>query len=121
MTAWYRSTLTGERGRLETRNGEPVVILDRPGETVPRRFDPRTWLVEAPRKPFMKAQLGQIAFAADRELARALGQVRDSDRKWGMLTDRQRTAWLHDGPKGRHPRRERLFAVIMDELKDAAE
>lgn len=121
MTEWYRSTVTGERGRLTEKNGELVLMLDRPGEPVPRRFDPRIWLLEAPRKPFMRAQLGQIAFAADAELARALGQVRDAERKWISMTNVQRNTWLHEGPKGKHPLREKLFALIMEALEGEAE
>lgn len=121
MTEWYRSTLSGERGRLVDVDGTQMIQVDQPGNPPPRRFDPRHWLLEAPRKPFMRGMLGKIAFVADKELALALGEVREHDKHWDFMTDQQRQRFLHEGPRGKHPLREELFAVIMECLKDSAE
>ena len=113
---WYRHRQTGDRGRRQTRDGEEVVVYDRPrvDQWVP--YHPNEWRPEVEPRTYAMAELGQIAWAADRELCRVLGDHGRAMKKWSELTETERDKWIVQGPKSA-PERIELFDAIMAVLK----
>lgn len=111
---YYRHLETGDRGYLVERNGKPAIKWDRPfaGDTSP---DLTRWKKEDDAVPlFSQHQIAMVAFAADKECCRALGQVDIAQRVWLDLSEKQRRDWMTDGPKTKvGPRRELYEAIVV--------
>lgn len=116
MTAWYRNRTTGDRGKLEVRDGEKVIVYDRPmvDQWVP--YSDAEWKKEDAPRGYSMMELGQIAWAADRELCRILGDYERAEKKWGHLTEVARQKWIVKGPVKPEARVE-LFDAIMAVLR----
>ena len=94
---WYRSVSTGDRGYLVRRDGKDVIRLDRPMQELlfPKTDD---WKEDIYGSLLLESQAAAIAFAADREVCRAVGLHLESRRGWQDLTDAERIKFLKDGP-----------------------
>jgi hypothetical protein len=94
---WYRSVSTGDRGYLVKRDGKDVIRLDRPMQEVlfPKTND---WIEDVYGSLLLETQAAAIAFAADREVCRAVGLHLESRRGWQDLSDAERIKFLKDGP-----------------------
>lgn len=116
MTQWYRHRQTGDRGKLEVRDGEKVIVYDRPMVDQWASFSDAEWRLETEPKRYTMMELGQIAWAADRELCRVLGDLGRAEKKWSHLTEVARQKWIVKGPKQPEARVE-LFDAIMGVLR----
>lgn len=111
----YRHRVSGDKGYLVSREGRDFILLDRPGDPLERPFRPDEWIAEAEHRPITPMQLTAITYAADRELCRALGLHALARREWLSVPERERIAFMQDGPpKG--PRHD-LWLVIRAQLK----
>lgn len=117
---WYRHRQTGDRGKLEERDGEKVVVYDRPmvDQWVP--YHEAEWRPETAPRSYSMMELGQIAWAADRELCRILGDYERAEKKWSHMTEATRNKWIVKGPK-KPDERVRLFDAIMGVLRPMGE
>jgi len=110
---YYRHLETGDRGYMVERGGKPAIKWDRPfaGDV---SLDVTRWKKEEDAVPLFSAhQIAMVAFAADKECCRALGQVDIAQRQWLDLAEKQRRDWMKDGPKVKlGPRRELYEAVL---------
>lgn len=113
---WYRHRQTGDRGKLEVRDGEKVVVYDRPAADQWVPYSEAEWKPELEPRKYSVMELGQIAWAADRELCRILGDHERANRKWSELTETTRMTWVVKGPKAPEARVE-LFSAIMAVLR----
>jgi hypothetical protein len=110
---YVRNAHTGDRGYMSEDGKE--VILDRPNEEIRVPYKKQLWNPDKHEHPLTRSQKVQVAHAADKVLLRLLG-LPNTGKDWASLTDRQRIAWVKDGPsKGI---RKELYGVIM-ELLDA--
>lgn len=114
--SWFRNRQTGDRGKLEIRDGEKVVVLDRPAADHVVPYSEAQWREETEPKKYSMMELGQIAWAADRELLRVLGDHGRAGKKWGELSEAQRNRWIVKGPIEHQSRRD-LFDAIMNVLR----
>lgn len=94
---YYRHAVTGDRGWLVRRDGKDVIRMDRPHEEL-RTFREHEWKRDTETRPLTVYQVGQIAFAADRALAAALGNHQVARKGWMDITDDQRRQWVMAGP-----------------------
>lgn len=117
---YYRHLETGDRGYLVERDGAPAIRWDRAADDYTHQLD--RWKKEVDVTPlFSQHQLAMIAFAADKEVCRALGQVDIANRKWIDLSEKQRRDWMADGPKAKlGPRRDVFEAIKKALASDAA-
>lgn len=108
---YYRHLETGDRGYLVERDGKPAIRWDRiAGDTT---HDLTRWKKEDDALPLFSAHhVAMIAFAADKECCRALGQVDLAQRQWLDLSEKQRRDWITDGPKVRLGPRRELYESI---------
>lgn len=113
---WYRSKKTGDRGKLEERDGEKVIVLDRPAADHVVPYNEAEWHEETAPRKYSMMELGQIAWSADRELLRVLGDYGRAGKKWGQLTEGERQRWIVKGP-AQHQSRRDLFDAIMGVLR----
>lgn len=122
---WYRNDTTGDRGFFVRVDGIDQIQLDRPNEVIRRPFISGEWNVEEEHRPLTLAQLGKVAFVADKELMQALGEHELSRREWHALTDLHRSKWMNHGPQPDsqpHGRlRHDLWRNLMMVLKPLAE
>lgn len=107
---WYRSTMTGDRGYRETRDGIDYVILDRPGVEIIKRYKEKEWTKDVEVRPLSRIAIAQVAHAADHNLCRVLGHLHSS-KEWIDLTGNQRVRWMNTGPQKSSIRR-RLFNYV---------
>lgn len=108
---YYRHLETGDRGYLVERDGMPAIRWDRIADDWTHQLD--RWKLETDATPlFSDHNIAMIAFAADKEICRALGQVDLAQRVWLDLSEKQRRDWMTDGPKVKlGPRREAYEAL----------
>ncbi len=114
--AWYRNRQTGDRGQLEERDGQKVIVYDRPAVDQWIPFSDAEWKLETEARTYSMMELGQIAWAADRELCRILGDYERAEKKWGRLSEATRHKWIVKGPMKPECRVE-LFDAIMGVLR----
>lgn len=113
---WYRHRQTGDRGKLETRDGEKVIVYDRPAADQWVPYHENEWRIETEARTYSMMELGQIAWAADRELCRILGDYARAEKKWSEISESVRQTWIVKGPKSPESRVE-LFGAIMGVLR----
>jgi hypothetical protein len=110
---YYRHLETGDRGFLVERDGLPAIRWDRAmSADTTHQLD--RWKKEVDEAPLFSAhQIAMIAFVADKEVCRALGQVDIAQRVWIDLTEKQRRDWMLSGPKAKvGPRRDVYEALV---------
>jgi hypothetical protein len=115
---YYTHARTGDRGYLVRRYGTDHIKYDRvgPDQTIP--FRPEDWREELGRRAFQEHEVTRVAFAADKELCRALGRVREANRQWLDLSDADRISWVTSGPPVRpHHLRAKLYRAIVEVMK----
>lgn len=113
---WYRNRQTGDRGKMEIRDGEKVIVYDRPNVDQWVHYSEAEWKVETEARTYSMMELGQIAWAADRELCRILGDHARAEKKWGHMSEAARHKWIVKGPVKPESRVE-LFDAIMGVLR----
>ena len=106
---WYSHTRTGDRGWLVRRDGVDYIKLDRPNEEILKRFQQGEWHRDEEHRPMTVAQVAQIAYEADRKLCFFIGQHDRARKEWPSLSDKERIAWMKEGPTDGGPR-EALYA-----------
>ncbi len=62
---------------------------------------------------FSLHQIAMVAFVADKEVCRALGQVDIAQRLWVDLSEKQRRDWMTDGPKAKTGPRRQVYKAIL--------
>ena len=117
---WLCHHQTGEKGWLVKRNGQIHVRLNRPSCDSTRPYRAPEWAPDRARRPFTAMQIAEAAFEADKVVCRHLGERRLSVRKWSKLTDRQKTAWIREGPK-KPEIRAKLYAEIRGLLESVVQ
>lgn len=116
---YYRHLETGDRGYLVERDGLPAIRWDRVAEDTTHQLD--RWKLETDATPlFSQHQIAMIAFAADKEVCRALGQVDIANRKWLDLSEKQRRDWMTDGPKTKLGPRRDAYEALKKALGDGS-
>lgn len=114
---YVRSMESGDLGWIVRRGGEDKVRLDRPNQEIIREMN-ANWAFQHDHRPVSTAQIVQmIAYEADRGLLRLLGDHSKSRKNWGDLTDKQRVAWIEQGPSN-PPIRRILYRTIMDSMTE---
>lgn len=108
---WYRHWKTGDRGYRETRDGVDVIVLDRPNEDITRPFRETEWRSDREARPLNRMAIAQVAQAADATLCRVMGNPLKRP-NWIDLSDKQRIAWMKEGPTKSFPRRT-LYEFVM--------
>lgn len=114
---YVRNADTGQLGWLVRRNGKDCVRLDRANQEIITAFSGATWLQVVEHRPLNRVQLVQIAFEADKALLRSLGEYEKAKKEWLSLSDKQRVAWIEEGPKD-PPIRAMFYRTIMDFLEE---
>lgn len=118
--AWHRVYLrharTSDLGYLVRRAGKDVVRLDRVNQEILQDYDAQVWLAETDYRPISHVQVVQIAFVADQHLLRALGEHQKARKNWHEISEKQRKAWLEEGPKD-PPKRAELYKAIVECLE----
>lgn len=118
---WYRSTLNGDRGyRAKDEAGLDVIQLDRPNEIITRPYKPSEWKRDDDHRPLNRSHLGRIAFTADAALCYAMGKRDDHEGDWNNLSNKQRIAWMEDGPSSEGTRRQ-LYEAVMAVIEPLGE
>ena len=113
MKQWVRNAKTGDRGYLSEDGKE--VILDRPKEELRFPYKKELWDTDKHEHPLTRSQKVQVAHAADKVLLRLLGRP-NTGKEWASLTDRQRVAWVKNGPS--QGIRKELYETIMGFLDE---
>lgn len=113
--AYFREKTTGEIGYVVTRNGQEVIRLDGPVETI--RVKDFRWEPRPTAQPLKKAWVGQVCFEADRGLARFIGMPGQVHLKWHELRDVERTRWMESGPQ-KNPLRRKLWQAIQAAFRE---
>lgn len=108
---WYSHTRTGDRGYLVRRDGVDYVKLDRPNEEILKRHNGE-WHKDEEHRPMTTAQIAQVAYEADRKLCFFLGKHERARKEWVSLSDKERIAWMREGPKEPGPREELYVAIF---------
>lgn len=107
---WYRHVLTGDRAYREERDGVDVIVMDRPNQEITRRFNEHDWITDHETRPLTPMAVAQAAFSADASICKAMGMHQKED-NWLNLRDRQRIAWMKEGPQSSWVRRT-LFEYV---------
>lgn len=115
---YYRHATTGDRGYLVKRFGADHIKYDRVGPDQTMPFRPEDWNEETARRAFQEHEVAKVAFAADKELCRALGKVREANRNWLDVPEAERIRFVTSGPlvPPRHLRA-RLYRAIVEVMK----
>lgn len=110
---YYVHLETGDRGYLVTRDGKPAIKWDRP-MAKDTTHEVHKWKKMADEVPlFSLHQIAMVAFAADKEVCRAMGQVDIAQRLWVDLGEKQRRDWMQDGPKAKTGPRRAVYQAIV--------
>ena len=102
---FFRHRLTGDLGWLVRRENREAMKRDIVGVdsyTLIRRDDKGQiidWNPEAPPAPLNDYHVGMIAWVADQELQRHMGEV-GRLRHWRDMKEEERSRWIRQGPEG---------------------
>lgn len=107
---YYRHVREGHLGYLVQQDGRDFIQYDRVGEPVLRVFKAQDWIAEHEPRPISEVAVARIAYEADMELCRALGEAPTARKPWLSLKDDERIAFMHDGPPT--STRQGLYLVI---------
>lgn len=113
---YVRSMKTGDLGWIVRREGRDRVRLDRPNQLILMEMN-ADWVFQHDHRPVSHAQIVGIAYEADRALLRLLGDHVKSRKNWMDLTERQRVAWIEQGPSN-PPIRAILYRTIVDSMTE---
>jgi len=115
---YYLHLETGDRGYLVTRDGKLAIKWDRAmaRDTTHELGKWKKMVDEVPL--FSMHQIAMVAFVADKEVCRALGQVDIAQRQWIDLSDKQRRDWMLDGPKAKTGPRRAVYSAIVKAMGD---
>lgn len=108
---YFRHASTGDLAYLVRRGGKDFIKFDRPFDPTVMPYRETEWREEPHAEPMSPAQAVQVAFAADKHLCGYLGLPLRAKTDWPALTDKDRAAWLVNGPVGPSPRRELYQAI----------
>ena len=115
---YYLHLETGDRGYLVTRDGKLAIKWDR-AMARDTTHELGKWKKMADEVPlFNMHQIAMVAFVADKEVCRALGQVDIAQRQWIDLSDKQRRDWMLDGPKAKTGPRRAVYSAIVKAMGD---
>lgn len=98
------------------RDGKECIKLDRPTQDITVPLD-GTWRLDNQSYPMTVHRAAKIAFVADRELCGAIGEYMASKVDWLDLREKERIAFMEDGP-GDEGIRDKLFLAVMGVLKE---
>jgi len=113
---YYLHLETGDRGYLVTRDGRPAIKWDR-AMAKDATHELHKWKKMVDEVPlFSLHQIAMVAFVADKEVCRALGQVDIAQRQWIDLSEKQRRDWMVDGPKAKTGPRRHVYQAILKAL-----
>lgn len=114
---WYRHRMDGQRGFLVERDGKHFIKLDRPNEEILKPWSESTkrqWIPDVEARGLQPAQIGRIAFEADKQLCLEMGDHDRARREWPSLPDRVRQAFIERGPDPEmYPERHMQWTAIM--------
>ncbi len=125
---YVRSSTTGNLGWMVRRDATDMVRLDRSAQEIVVPFSGE-WQQVVEHRPCSHAQVVQVAYVADQALCKLLGMYetdsKSRDRLTGPnarkefrdLTDKQRIAWLNEGPTN-PPIRQILYSAVMGVLSE---
>lgn len=113
---YYRHASTGDLAYLVRRGGKDCIKFDRPFDPTVMPYREAEWREEPHAEPMGRAQAVQVAFDADKRLCLYLGLPMKAKVEWANLNDKERTAWLANGPQD-PPARKELYAAIIRALE----
>ncbi len=114
---WYRH-INGQEGWLLIQGGKKKIQWNRPNETVIVPFSAE-WEAEPRHRDFTLQQVTQVAFTADRDLCRLMGDHERYRQKWEDMPESQQGDWRLNGPQ--NPRlRQELYQAIMGVMRPLA-
>lgn len=108
----FRRRSDGQLGFMVERHGARFIRLDRPGEEILSPYNENIWVAEEHERPMARAQVSRIAFDADRSYCRAMGELSIARQEWHGLSDKDRIAWVDNGPPEGTKRREIYEAIF---------
>lgn len=112
-----RDPQTNDLGWIVRRGGVESVKLDRPEHDIVMPYASRAWIQVVEHRMASRAQLAEVAFMADRGLLRLLGMHGKARQEWVSLTEKQRAAWIEEGPS-EPPIRRFLYQAIVGVLEE---
>lgn len=95
---WFRHQMTGDAGYLVRRDGKVHIRYDRPGIDQTILFKEAQWIEETNDAPLTAYQVGQICYAADKQLSYFLGLHDKARKDWLSMRDEDRIAFVQNGP-----------------------
>jgi hypothetical protein len=110
---WYKSKRDGQLGYMVERHGREMIRLDRPAQDLVEPYSDALWEPVSSERPVNRAQVARIAFAADRALCQMLALHGEVRKEWVGLTDKERAAWVANGPPADPPMRQALYRLIV--------
>jgi hypothetical protein len=110
---WYRSKRDGQLGYMVERHGREMIKLDRPAQDLVEPFNSSMWEPVSADRPVTRQQVARIAFEADRALCRMLAIHGESRKEWIGLSDKDRIAWVANGPPADPPIRRRFYEHVV--------
>lgn len=120
---FYRHRLTGDLGWLVRREGREHIRYDRGPAfelTIAVRRDDKgaviDWNQEKAPAPLNDYHLGMIAWQADCELQRHLGEI-GRIKQWRDLRQEDRVKWIQEGPQDGSPMRREVYQAIKSALE----
>ena len=120
---WFSHARTGDRAYLVKRQDKEMVKLDRPGTGQPEEMLLRpldsSWKEDLEHRPINMSQLARVAYAADQELCKAIGE-RTYLKDWLSLRDEEMHRWMSGIGPGKPPARAELYKSIWGTLKELA-
>lgn len=115
---WYRHK-NGQSGWFVKVGGKPCIKWDRVNEDIIVAFKKDEWTEEKRYRPHSISQVILVAYAADQQLCRLLGDHEKSRRAWEDMTEDQRIEWCQTGPTN-PPIRQTLYQAIMGVVREMA-
>lgn len=111
-----RNVITGRRGWIVTMDGKDRVRVDAPGTPRYEHYDSHEWVSDHEPRGMSKAQMAQIAIAADAKLCSYSGDYGLRPKQWIDMLDEDRIRWMERGPA--EPIRADLYRAIMAVLME---
>jgi hypothetical protein len=120
---WFYHTLNGWKGYLVEKDGKKFIKVQLVGDNALRPFSKQEWSPIRELRPLTPGHVAEIAFEADKILARALGERVPREgwkNNWLSLHPEEKRRWISgEGPgPSADPKRQELFLLLRMHFKD---
>lgn len=112
---YYRDARSGDLGWMVRRQGQDMILLDRPNQELLRLYRPTDFVKDVSKRDLSALQMARVAFEADKWLRYFQGEPMALKDDWLDLREDDRIRFTNEGPVS--AKRAKLYRAVLKALE----